>query len=98
MSTRFLVELSSDYEKLIETEIGYNVIIFAEEEPNIKEIHANSNILCIRSQYFRSAFSNDHNEFSWKQLESQEVYTRELLIKNLMRQELILNGFILLII
>ncbi|CAB4427271.1 unnamed protein product [Rhizophagus irregularis] len=59
MSSKFLAELSSDYEKLFETELGYDVIIYAGEESNIKEIHAHSNILCIRSQYFRSAFSNE---------------------------------------
>ena len=59
MISKFLTELSSDYEKLFETEIGYDVIIHAGEEPNVKEIHAHSNILCIRSQYFRSAFSNE---------------------------------------
>src|SRR5437773_10618259 len=62
MSSNFLTELSSDYEKLFETEIGYDVIIYAGEEPNVKEIHAHSNILCIRSQYFRSAFSNEWAE------------------------------------
>ena len=62
MSSIFLADLSSDYEKLFETEIGYDVIIFAGEEPNVKEIHAHSNILCIRSQYFRSAFSNEWAE------------------------------------
>ncbi|EXX65184.1 hypothetical protein RirG_135660 [Rhizophagus irregularis DAOM 197198w] len=62
MSSKFLAELSSDYEKLFETELGYDVIIYAGEESNIKEIHAHSNILCIRSQYFRSAFSNEWAE------------------------------------
>ena len=62
MSSKFWAELSSDYEKLFETEIGYDVIIYAGEEPNIKEIHAHSNILCIRSQYFRTAFSNEWAE------------------------------------
>ncbi|EXX70342.1 hypothetical protein GLOIN_2v1779116 [Rhizophagus irregularis DAOM 181602=DAOM 197198] len=62
MSSKFLAELSSDYEKLFETELGYDVIIYAGEESNVKEIHAHSNILCIRSQYFRSAFSNEWSE------------------------------------
>ncbi|RIA94142.1 hypothetical protein C1645_873608 [Glomus cerebriforme] len=59
MSSKFLTELSSDYKKLFETELGYDVIIYAGEEPNIKEIHAHSNILCIRSQYFSTAFSSE---------------------------------------
>ena len=61
MSSRFLAELSSDYDKLFEKGIGYDVIIYAGEEPNVKEIHAHSNILCIRSQYqyFCTAFSNE---------------------------------------
>ncbi|RGB43756.1 hypothetical protein C1646_797950 [Rhizophagus diaphanus] len=62
MTSKFLAELSNDYERLFETEIGYDVIIYTGEEPNVKEIHAHSNILCIRSQYFRSAFSNEWAE------------------------------------
>ena len=58
MSPKFWAELSSDYKKLFETELGYDVIIYAREEPNVKEIHVHSNILCIRSKYFHSAFSN----------------------------------------
>ena len=62
MSTKFLAELSSDYEKLFEKEIGYDVVIYAGEEPNVKEIHAHSNILSIRSQYFQAALSNEWAE------------------------------------
>ena len=62
MSSKFLVELSNDYEKLFKSEIRYDVIIYVGEEPNVKEIHAHSNILCIRSQYFRIAFSNEWAE------------------------------------
>ena len=62
MSSKFLVELSNDYEKLFKTEIGYDVIIFAGEEQNVKEIHAHSNVLSIRSQYFRAAFFNEWAE------------------------------------
>src|ERR1043165_5512254 len=59
MASKFWAELSSDYEKLFEKEIGYDVIIYAGEELNVKEIHAHSNILCIRSQYLRATFSNE---------------------------------------
>src|ERR1051326_3024844 len=59
MTSKFWAELSSDYEKLFETELGYDVIIYIGEEPNVKEVHAHSNILCVRSQYFRSAFYNE---------------------------------------
>jgi hypothetical protein len=59
MPSKFLSDLSSDYEKLFETEIGYDVIIYAGKGSNVREIHAHSNILCIRSQYFRTAFSNE---------------------------------------
>ena len=62
MSSKFWAELSNDYEKLFETELGYDVIIYAGEEPNVKEIHVHSNILSIRSQYFRAAFSNEWAE------------------------------------
>ena len=62
MSSKFWAELSSDHEKLFETEIGYDVIIYAGEEQNVKEIHAHSIILSIRSQYFQAAFSNEWAE------------------------------------
>ena len=62
MSSKFWAELSSDYEKLFEKEIGYDVIIYAGEEHNVKEIHAHSNILCVRSKYFRTEFSNEWAE------------------------------------
>jgi hypothetical protein len=61
-SSKFLTELSNDYEKLLEIGLGYDVIIYVGEEPNVKEIHAHSSILCIRSSYFRSAFSNEWAE------------------------------------
>jgi hypothetical protein len=62
MFSKFWEELSNDYEKLFETEIGYDVVVYAGEEQNIKEIHAHSIILCARSQYFRSALSNEWAE------------------------------------
>src|SRR5688572_18346021 len=62
MSLNFWAKLSSDYEKLFETESGYDVIIYAGEEPNVKEIHVHSNILTTRSQYFDTAFSNEWAE------------------------------------
>ncbi len=64
MSSKFLEELSNDYENLYKTKIGYDVIIHVGEGLNSKEIHAHSNILCIRSEYFRSAFSNEWAEKS----------------------------------
>ncbi|RIA94052.1 hypothetical protein C1645_818605 [Glomus cerebriforme] len=51
-------ELVNDYEKLLETGKGYEVIIYAGENENIEEIYAHSTILCARSQYFCTAFSN----------------------------------------
>ena len=53
MSSKFWPELSSDYEKLFETEIGYDIIIYAGEEPNVK---ARSNILSAVSIFSRRIF------------------------------------------
>jgi hypothetical protein len=55
-------EVANDLEKLLEDDKEYNVIIYAGENENIKEIRANSSILCSRSQYFRTAFSNEWAE------------------------------------
>jgi hypothetical protein len=52
-------DLIVDYEKLLEIDEGHDVIIYAGEDKNVKEIYAHSLILCIRSQYFRAAFSSE---------------------------------------
>src|SRR6266511_3053185 len=62
MSYEHLQETVNDYDRLFETGEGYDVIIYAGQNENVKEIHAHSNILCIRSQYFRSAFSKEWTE------------------------------------
>ncbi|GES76310.1 BTB/POZ domain-containing protein [Rhizophagus clarus] len=72
MPSKFLEELSEDYKKLFEAEIGYDVIIYVGEEPNVKEIHAHSNILCARSQYFRAAFFNE-----WAKKEGKFIFRKQ---------------------
>ncbi|CAB4377868.1 unnamed protein product [Rhizophagus irregularis] len=59
MSFEYSKDLINDYEKLLEIDKGYDVIIYAGENDNMKEIYAHSFILRIRSQYFRAAFSNE---------------------------------------
>ena len=51
-------EIINDYERLFETGEEHDVIIYAGENEIAKELHAHSVILCIRSEYFRTAFSN----------------------------------------
>ncbi|GBC03013.1 hypothetical protein RclHR1_04930010 [Rhizophagus clarus] len=58
MSYDFSQEVINDLEKLFFDETGYDVIIYAGENENIKELHAHSCILCM-SQYFNAAFSNN---------------------------------------
>ena len=62
MSHEYCQEVLSDLEKLLTTEIGYDVVIYCGENENMKEFHAHSCILCTRSQYFYSAFSNEWAE------------------------------------
>ncbi|GBC22498.2 hypothetical protein GLOIN_2v1872951 [Rhizophagus irregularis DAOM 181602=DAOM 197198] len=59
MSFEYSQELADDYENLLKTDGEYNVIIYAGKNKNVEEIHSHSIILCIRSQYFRTAFSNE---------------------------------------
>ncbi|GBC02021.1 hypothetical protein RclHR1_04410014 [Rhizophagus clarus] len=59
MAFEYSQEVCDDYEKLFEDEKGHDVIIYAGEDENMKEIHAHSLILCTRSQYFCAAFYND---------------------------------------
>ncbi|RGB30642.1 hypothetical protein C1646_671529 [Rhizophagus diaphanus] len=55
-------EVTDDYEKLLETNEDCNVIIYAGENEDMKEIHAHSNILRIRSQYFCAELSKEQPE------------------------------------
>ncbi len=59
MSFECYQEVIDDYEKLLETDKGCDVVIHAGENENLKEIRAHSIILCVRSQYFHKALSND---------------------------------------
>jgi hypothetical protein len=49
---KYLQEIADDFEKLLKTKEGYDVIIYVGKE--LKEIHAHSLILRTRSQYFRT--------------------------------------------
>jgi hypothetical protein len=70
-----LIKLSNGYKKFFETEIGYDVIIYAGEGQNIKEIHAHSNILCIRSQYFPSfCISNGAEKHDGKFVLGKQIF------------------------
>ena len=62
MSFKYSQEVTDDYEELFKTDEEYDVIIYAGENENMKELHAHSNILCTRSQYFNTAFSNEWAE------------------------------------
>jgi hypothetical protein len=52
-------EIINDYEKLLESDEEYNVVIYVGENEDVEEIHAHSNILRTRSEYFRTALSNE---------------------------------------
>ncbi|RGB34133.1 BTB/POZ domain-containing protein [Rhizophagus diaphanus] len=52
-------EIINDYEKLLESGEEHNVVIYVGENEDVEEVHAHSNILRIRSQYFRTALSNE---------------------------------------
>ncbi|GBB93250.1 hypothetical protein RclHR1_02140003 [Rhizophagus clarus] len=58
----FSQELINDYEKLFEANKGHDVIIYTGKDENVKKLYAHSLILCIRSQYFHAAFSNEWAE------------------------------------
>ncbi|GES81055.1 BTB/POZ domain-containing protein [Rhizophagus clarus] len=62
MESKLHLEILKNLEQLFETKENYDVIIYAGEEPNQKEIHAHSIILCCQSNYFRAAFSNNWAE------------------------------------
>ena len=59
MTFEYSQEIINDYEKLLEIDKGHDVIIYAGEDENAKEIFAHSLILCVRSKYFHAAFSNE---------------------------------------
>ncbi|POG76264.1 hypothetical protein GLOIN_2v1474808 [Rhizophagus irregularis DAOM 181602=DAOM 197198] len=55
-------QLNKDKRLPRRSNIYYNVIIYVGENENVKEIHAHSNILRIRSQYFRTELSEEFSE------------------------------------
>jgi hypothetical protein len=59
MTFEYFKEVINDYENLLKTDEEYDVIIYAGENEEVKEIHAHSLILRTRSQYFRTAFSKE---------------------------------------
>ncbi|RIA80009.1 concanavalin A-like lectin/glucanase domain-containing protein [Glomus cerebriforme] len=52
-------EIIKNYKNLYKTKEGYDVIIYAGEEPNIKEFHTHSLILKTQSKFFKRAFMED---------------------------------------
>ncbi len=71
MSFEYSQELANDYEKLLEIDKGCDVIIYTGEDENVKEFYAHSLILRTRSEYFRTAFSEElfekkHEKFIFK--------------------------------
>ena len=58
MTLECLQEVANDLEKLLINDEDYDVIIYAGENEDVKEVHAHSTILRARSQYFHTAFSN----------------------------------------
>ena len=55
MTSKFWESVTNDYEKLLETGERSDIIIYAGE--NEKEFRVHSAILCIRSKYFNTVFS-----------------------------------------
>ena len=52
----------SQNERLLNTEEFYDVKIYIGVEPNIKEIHAHSSIICAQCPFFRNELINGKKE------------------------------------
>ncbi len=59
MTTNFYSSLLKDISSMLFDSDDYNVIIQIEESQNIKEFRAHSNILRVRSTYFKNLLSKD---------------------------------------
>ncbi|GBC51957.1 hypothetical protein GLOIN_2v1534759 [Rhizophagus irregularis DAOM 181602=DAOM 197198] len=62
MTPQHCSEVIEDFENAFENEKYCDVIIIAGEDPDIKELRANSFVLRVRCSYFERAFSNDWEE------------------------------------
>ncbi|GBB93251.1 hypothetical protein RclHR1_02140004 [Rhizophagus clarus] len=62
MSFEYCQEVANDYEKILESDEEYDVIICSGEDENAKEIFAHLFVLRTRSQYFRTEFSKNRIE------------------------------------
>jgi len=72
MSFDYCSEVIKDFENALENENYYDVIIKAGEDPDIKELRANSFVLRVRCSYFERALSND-----WKEKDDDGNYIFE---------------------
>ncbi|CAB4394926.1 unnamed protein product [Rhizophagus irregularis] len=62
MTPQHCSEVIEDFKNAFENEKYCDVIIIAGEDPDIKELRANSFVLRVRCSYFERAFSNDWEE------------------------------------
>lgn len=62
MVKKFCEEIVAHYKNLYETEVGYDVKIYAGEMPNMKEFHAHSLILKTQSEFFKTALEKDNQK------------------------------------
>ncbi|RGB38462.1 hypothetical protein C1646_806413 [Rhizophagus diaphanus] len=62
MSIEYCQEVANDYEKVLESDEEYDVIIYAGEYENVKEIFAHLFVLRTRTEYFRREFSKKRTE------------------------------------
>lgn len=62
MTLQHCSEVIEDFEDAFENEKYCDVIIKTGEDPDIKELRANSFVLRVRCSYFERAFSNDWEE------------------------------------
>ncbi|CAB4387007.1 unnamed protein product [Rhizophagus irregularis] len=62
MSSHYWSEVIQDFENALQNEDRYDIIIKAGEDPDVKELRANSFVLCARCSYFKRALSNEWEE------------------------------------
>jgi hypothetical protein len=62
MIFEYCQEVANDYEKVLESDEEYDVIIYTGDDGNVEEIFAHLFVLRTRTRYFREEFSKKRTE------------------------------------
>ena len=83
MDSTMIERYFSENERLLNTEDLYDVKIYVGMEPNIKEVHAHSSIICAHCPLFRNELTNAKKENGYYIIEKANL--NEMAFKTILK-------------